>query len=64
MAEQEYTPAEIERAIESALRQQKVEAIPGLIALLALQDPARAESVRQMILAGLRVAQSLDLKEK
>lgn len=52
----EYTDDQIVTAIESALRKRDVEAIPGLIALLALQNPDRAETIRQTILFGLSLA--------
>lgn len=52
----EYTDEQIEAAIRSALAKQDIDAVPGLIALLALQNPHRAEEVRQTILFGLRIA--------
>jgi len=54
----EYTDAQIERAIRLALEKQDVNAIPGLIRLLALQNPRRADMVRQTILYGLNIAAS------
>ena len=55
-AEPQYTDEQIETAIRLALTKQAVEAIPGLITLLALQNPKRAEQVRQTILSGLLIA--------
>jgi hypothetical protein len=52
MSEPEYSEDQIVSGIESALRKHDVHAIPGLIALLALQNPRRAET----ILFGLRIA--------
>jgi hypothetical protein len=51
-----YTDDQIVTGIEKALGKQDVNAIPGLIALLALQNPERAESIRQTILLGLSIA--------
>lgn len=56
----EYTADEIESAINAALKEQRVDVIPSLIAVLAVRDPARAERVRLLILAGLRIAGDLD----
>lgn len=55
-AERKYTDAQIEGGIRLALSRQDVKAIPGLIALLALQNPDRAEAIRQTILFGLSLA--------
>ena len=51
-----YTDDQIQAAITKALKAQDVKAIPGLIALLALQNPTLAEQIRQMILMGLSIA--------
>lgn len=51
-----YTDAQIEDAITAALREHDVEAVAGLIAVLALQNPNRAEEIRQTLLAGARLA--------
>ena len=51
-----YTDEQIESGILRALKAQDINAIPGMIALLALQNPARAEAVRQTILLGLSIA--------
>lgn len=56
MTVHEFTPAQIEAGIHSALAKQDIDAVPGLIALLALQDPHRADMIRQTILYGLSVA--------
>lgn len=56
-----YTDAQIESAIESALAKQNVAVIPGLIAVLAMQNPERADVVRRTILLGLSVATSASL---
>lgn len=55
MAEHEFTPDQIAEGIRRALAKHDVKAVNGLIALLALQDPHRAEAIRQTILVGLRV---------
>ncbi|WP_341945669.1 hypothetical protein [Microbacterium sp. LWH11-1.2] len=52
----EFTDAQIERGIHLALEKQDINAIPGLIRLLALQNPSRADMVRQTILYGLDIA--------
>lgn len=52
----DYTDAQIETAIARALEKQDVKAVPGLIALLAPQNPERAEHLRQLILVGLSIA--------
>lgn len=52
----EFTDEQIERGIRLALQKQNVEAIPGLITLLAIQNPHRADVVRQTILYGLDIA--------
>jgi len=52
----EFTDAQIEQGIHRALAKQDIHAVPGLIALLALQNPHRAEEVRQTILFGLSLA--------
>jgi hypothetical protein len=51
-----YTDAQIEKGIGLALERQDVNAVPGLIALLALQNPHRAEQIRETILFGLKIA--------
>jgi hypothetical protein len=51
-----YTDEQIVKGIEKALAVQDVKAVPGLIALLALQNSQRAESIRQTILLGLEIA--------
>lgn len=56
MAEPTYTDEQIERGIHLALEKQDVEAVPSLIALLALQNPHKADQIRQTILKGLRIA--------
>lgn len=52
----EFTDDQIERGIRLALERQDVKAIPGLITLLAIQNPRRADAVRQTILYGLDLA--------
>lgn len=52
----EFTDDQIERGVHLALEKQDIKAIPGLIALLALQNPRRADMVRQTILYGLDLA--------
>lgn len=55
MAEREYTDAEIQRAILVAVSRNDMQVVPGLITLLALQNPSRAETVRQTMLLGLEL---------
>lgn len=52
----EFTDDQIERGIRLALGKQDIKAVPGLIALLAIQNPRRADMVRQTILYGLDLA--------
>jgi hypothetical protein len=58
MTAREFSDEQIESAIGEALAEQNVNVIPGLIAVLALQNPERAEHIRQTILLGLNVAMS------
>jgi hypothetical protein len=58
MTNQRYTDAQIEKGIHDALQAQNVEAVASLIALLALQNPHRADAIRRTILHGLSIAQS------
>lgn len=52
----EFTDAQIERGIHLALEKQDIHAIPALITLLAMQNPRRADMIRQTILYGLDIA--------
>ena len=52
----EYTDAQIETAIIKALAAQNVEAVASLLTLLALQNPHRAEVLRDLMLVGAQVA--------
>lgn len=52
----EFTDDQIERGIRLAIEKRGINAIPGLITLLALQNPRRADIVRQTILYGLDLA--------
>lgn len=52
----EFSDSQIEAAIQSALAKQDVDAVPGLLTLLALQNPSRADMIRQTILYGLSIA--------
>ncbi len=52
----EYTDDQIETAIMSALQKHDNEAVVGLLMLLALQNPHRAEIIRDTILLGLALA--------
>jgi hypothetical protein len=45
----DFTPDEIEQGITTALHERKLTVVPSLIKLLALQDPARAQSVLDTI---------------
>lgn len=56
MTGHEFTPDQIVDAIVHALHEHDVKAVPGLIKLLALQDPRRAQDVLDTIKAGLAIA--------
>jgi hypothetical protein len=60
MSDPKYTDDQIVSVITKALREQNVKAIPGLIAVLALQNPERAEGIRRVILVGLDIAASTE----
>ncbi|WP_020658368.1 hypothetical protein [Amycolatopsis benzoatilytica] len=45
MADHEFTPDQIEHGIACAVRERNLDVIPGLVQLLAVQDPARAQTV-------------------
>lgn len=45
MTGHEFTPDQIEQGIASAVRDREFNVIPGLIKLLALKDPVRAQDV-------------------
>ena len=55
-----YSADDIAAAIASAIRDRELEAVPGLIALLALRDPRRAEVVLECIKAVLDLAKTPD----
>jgi len=52
----EFTPDQIMEGIASALRERRLDVIPGLLKLLAVQDPDRAQSVLDAfdVASGLR----------
>jgi hypothetical protein len=56
MTDHEFSVEDIEKGIHHALRAQDVQAIPGLLKLMALQDPERAEELRQTMLLGVTIA--------
>lgn len=45
MADHEFTPDQIEHGIACAVKERLFDVIPGLLELLAVQDPARAQAV-------------------
>lgn len=53
MTGHQYTPDQIVDAIVKALHDGEVTAVPGLIGLLALQDPQRAQDVYDTLQAGI-----------
>jgi hypothetical protein len=53
-----YTDAQIIAAVGAAIRADDIQAVPGLIALLALQNPREAELLRGSILDALAVLES------
>jgi len=54
-----YTDEQIEAGVLEALVERNFEAVGGLIAMLALQNPRRADDVRRTILYGLKVGLKL-----
>lgn len=44
-AQREFTSEQILDAIAQAIRDRELEVVPGLVQLLALQDPAAAQAV-------------------
>lgn len=54
----EFTDAQIVESIHAALREGKVEVVGSLIAVLAVQNPRRAERIRDSLLAASRIAAS------
>ena len=52
----EFTDEQIEQGIQKALHEQNVAVIPSLIALLATQNPHRADDILTTIKAGLALA--------
>lgn len=59
-AKHEFTPEQIEQGIALALRDRELTVIPGLVKLLAVQDPVRA----QRVLDALRGRYTMDLTGK
>lgn len=55
-----YTPAEIEEGIHRALSEGAVAVVPGLLRLLALQSPRRAEVLLETIERGLAMGKAAD----
>lgn len=53
-----YTPAEIEEGIRRALSEGAVAVVPGLLRLLALQSPRRAEVLLETIELGLAIGKA------
>jgi hypothetical protein len=56
VSDHEFTPDQIVEGIETALADHQVTVIPGLIKLLAVQDPRRAQQVLDTIETGLTIA--------
>jgi hypothetical protein len=52
----EFTDEQILTTIGSALRKRDIEAIPGLLAVLTVQNPRLAETVRDGILIAAKAA--------
>lgn len=48
-ARHEFTPDEIVAGIQKALAERELEVVPGLIKLLAVQDPHRAQAILDWI---------------
>lgn len=55
----ELTPDQIVDAIIGALRDREFHIVPGLLRLLATQDPHRAERLLDTMLGGLEIAAML-----
>lgn len=58
MTVHEYTPDQITETIANAIRDREFDVVPGLIRLLALQDPGRAQEVLDTIQAGQIIAKA------
>lgn len=56
----EFTSDQIVQGIESALHDHEVTVVPGLIRLLAVQDPARAEAVLDTINLGIAISRAAE----
>lgn len=56
----EFTPDQIVQGIESALHDHEVAVVPGLIRLLAVQDPARAEALLDTIELGIAISRAAE----
>lgn len=56
VAQTEYTAAQYTEAIRRALAKGNVEAVRGLLILMAHEHPREAEELRQTILLGIAIA--------
>jgi hypothetical protein len=54
----EFAPDQIVASIETALRECRGDVVPGLIKLLAVQDPTRAADVQSAIDLGTQLARA------
>jgi len=54
----EFTSDQITETIATAIRERDFEVVPGLVRLLALQDPNRAQEVLDTIQAGQIIAKA------
>lgn len=59
----EFTADQIADAISKALREHEVTVIPGLIKLLALKDPTRAQAIYDTIQLGIAISRYDDHKK-
>ncbi|MFD5089378.1 hypothetical protein ACFWMR_02165 [Amycolatopsis thailandensis] len=62
MTEPEFTADQIVDGIHCALADGEVAVVPGLLKLLAVQDPGRAEHLLNTIEAGLALARNPDAR--
>lgn len=59
MTAPEFTVAQIEEAVRQAIKDRELEVIPGLITLMARQDPERALVLFDTLKLGIDVATAL-----
>lgn len=58
MTAHEFTSDQITETIANAIRDRDLEVVPGLIRLLAIQDPGRAQEVLDTIQAAQIIAKA------